>query len=116
MDRMNRINVVSVLLGAGCYFTFLLAMFFVGLPFIFGIWYLPFLYLFPELKNPNAEMAGLPFYLLSIMLGIFSFPILFGLVTKALKVKVSLGLVMIGFLLSALVASVVKLVIDVMSK
>jgi len=109
---MNRDNILNYSLGAVSYCIFLIIMFTKGLNFIFGIALIPISYIFPSLNDPNIGMAGLPFWLLSGLIGIFILPLIIFWLAKIVKVKVSLSDIFIGFLLSVVIANVVKLLFD----
>jgi hypothetical protein len=109
---MNRDNLLSYLLGTISYGVFLIIMFTKGLDFIFGVALIPLFYIFPSLNNPSIGMAGLPLWLLGGLLGIFLLPFLFWLIGKTIKVKVSFGKIILGFLLSAVAANFIKILFN----
>ena len=96
-------------MGSVSYILFLLVLFTEGINFIQGFVLYPILLVVPGMNNSNLGMAGLPLSLLGLLIGIFLFPIIFICIAKLLRIETSTGKVVMGFLISAVVANIVKL-------
>lgn len=106
---MDKDFVISTGIGTLSYVVFIGVMFSKGLGFIFGLGSAPLVYLFPQLNSPNAGLADLLVWLMSGFIGIALFPFALWCLAKVCKFKIKISGIVMGFLLSAIIANIIKL-------
>lgn len=105
-------QILSIAIGLVSYLLYIWIVFSDNEDPLLRIFIIPFLYFFPELNNAGVGLGGLPIHLFSVILSAFAIPIIFWLIAKIIKLKVKLAEIIIGFLLTAVLLNIVKIIFD----
>lgn len=105
---MQKDDKISFFLGLFSYLMFLATLLLKVNLLIIGVTLGLFGFIIPDLKN--AELGGLPFLLLAYFISIFIFPFTFWLISKIIKIQIKIGPMIVGFLLTAVLLNIVKLI------